>query len=73
MTNIFTSIPASGAIERDWTDKVLTVDIENSLGETYHFEVKPGEKSDKLPSAPSSASPDKKRGNFISAIMPIAV
>jgi len=64
--DIFTSIPAAGAVLRDWTHRTLTVDIENSLGEHYHFEIEPGEKSDKLPPA---SHPDK---IFVQAIMLIA-
>lgn len=36
-----TTKPAPDAIVRDWTDKTLVVDVTNSLGETFHFEVEP--------------------------------
>lgn len=43
--DIFTSTPLPGAVLRDWTHRTLTVDIENSIGETYHFEILPNEKT----------------------------
>jgi hypothetical protein len=51
MTDIFKSIPTKGAIEIDATgpDAVLVLDIENALGETYHFEILNGEKPRRLP------------------------
>lgn len=57
--DIFTSIPAQGAVLRDWTHRTLTVDIENSIGETYHFEIEPGEKSDKIPTRNTMSPADK--------------
>lgn len=65
MSDIFTSTPLPGAVLRDWTHRTLTVDIENSIGETYHFEVKPGESSKELPPASHSEKISVK------AVMPI--
>ena len=45
------SKPAPGAIERDWTQKTLTNSIENSLGETYYFEILPNESLGNIPNA----------------------
>jgi hypothetical protein len=69
--DIFTSQPAAGAVLRDWTHRTLTVDITNSMDEHFHFEIQPGERSDKLPSAQSAARPDDKNGHFLLATMPI--
>lgn len=40
--NIFKSVPAAGAIEIDATgpDDMIILDIENGLGEKFHFEHK---------------------------------
>ena len=65
MSDIFTPTPLPGAVLRDWTHKILTVDIKNSLGEKYHFEVKPGESSKELPPASHSEKIS------VRAIMPI--
>ena len=35
------SLPEVGAVERDWTQETLTVDITNSLDEKFHFEISP--------------------------------
>ena len=58
MSDIFTSTPLPGAVLRDWTHRTLTVDIENSIGETYHFEIEPKEK-DNLPKRSTSAPSDR--------------
>ena len=45
--NWFISVPAQGAIERDWTGETIILDLKNGTGEKFHFEiehVKPGEK-----------------------------
>ncbi len=31
---------------QDWTGTTLTLDLVNSLGEVFHFEIEPGEKDD---------------------------
>lgn len=41
--------PMKGAIVRDWTGQTLTIDVQNALGERYHFEVPPSEKVENLP------------------------
>jgi len=41
--------PMKGAIVRDWTGQVLTVDVQNALGENYHFEIPPSAKVEKMP------------------------
>lgn len=38
------STPEKGAGERDWTNKILVLDLENSIGEKFHFEIEPNEK-----------------------------
>ena len=43
-----------GGVVRDWTKKTLVIDLENSLGKKFHFEIAPGEKDD-LPTRPSSS------------------
>lgn len=57
--------------ENDWTNKTLVLDIVNSLGETYHFEIEPGEKDD-LPTRPS-ARPDNKsdRATLVEIQLPL--
>jgi hypothetical protein len=61
-------------IIRDWTDKVLVLDIVNSLGEQFHFEIAPGEDASKIPSKPSH-DPGKKSTDdsvIVHIILPIA-
>lgn len=65
-TDIFKPTPAQGAVLRDWTHRTLTVDIENSLGEAFHFEIEPGEGLGNLPPASHSDNIATK------VIMPIA-
>lgn len=59
MPDIFQSVPAKGAVIRNWTHSTLTVDIENSIGEKYHFEIAPGEDSSKLPTRNTASPADK--------------
>ena len=44
---------------RDWTHETLVVDVVNSLGETYHFEVEPGADPGSIPSRHSNSTNDK--------------
>lgn len=60
---------SGGGKVRDWTKKTIVIDLENSLGEKFHFEIKPGEK-DNLPARPSS-SPITTGGAVINLIMPL--
>lgn len=39
--DIFKSVPAEGAVVNDWTKAILMVDVKNSAGEKYHFEIPP--------------------------------
>jgi len=43
------SKPAPGAIERDWTDKIIVIDLTNALAEEYHFEIEPDANPDDIP------------------------
>lgn len=60
---------------RDWTNETLVVDLVNSLGEKYHFEIPPGAK-DNLPtratSAPSDRGWNKNTSVYVEAHIPIA-
>lgn len=33
--------PMKGAVIRDWTNQIITVDLVNGIGERFHFEVDP--------------------------------
>jgi hypothetical protein len=39
--DVFKSVPAEGAIERDWTNETITLDLVNGDGENFHFEIPP--------------------------------
>ena len=67
--DIFKSVPQKNAIERDWTNETLTVDIENALGELFHFEIAPGEK-DNL-TGRNTAAPWQDRGPFVLIELPL--
>lgn len=57
---------------RDWTQKILVVDLVNSLGETYHFEIPPYA-VDNLPTRPSDRPASKnKNAVYVKAHIPIA-
>lgn len=58
--DIFVSVALEGAITRDWCDEILTLDLNNSKGERFHWEILPGDK-DKL-STRASAAPGSKEG-----------
>lgn len=67
----FKSVPQEGAIERDWTKGTLVLDIDNSIGEHYHFEIKPNEK-DNLPTRASDAPlSESKNKRVINLHLPI--
>jgi len=53
------STPAPGAIVRDWTQKTLTIDITNAMGEQYHFEILPGENPNNIKNVHAAQSFDK--------------
>ena len=38
---MFKSEPLPGAVERDWTNEVLIVRVENSIGDVFEFSVPP--------------------------------
>jgi len=52
------STPAPGAIERDWTQETLVNDITNAMGETYHFEILPGENPNNIPNVKRAQTHD---------------
>jgi hypothetical protein len=64
-------------IIRDWTNKTITVDLVNSLGEKYHFEIEPNitrKEADSAPTRPTSG-PDEKDNHgarWVQAEFPIA-
>ena len=60
----------SEPIERDWTNETLTLDLTNSLGDMYYFEIEPNE-VDNLPTRASSGL-DKDKGIFVLMLLPIA-
>jgi len=68
--DIFDSKPATGAIVRDWTKKTLTVDLVNSLGENFHFEVLPND-VDKLSTRATDSPADKHGKTFVNVSLPI--
>ena len=73
--DIFKSEPQEGAVVRDWCDETITLDLVNSIGERFHFEIKPGE-VDNLRTAGSSAPSDRNAKNnkhavFIQINLPI--
>jgi hypothetical protein len=74
--DVFKSVPAKGAIVRNWTHATLTVDITNSIGETFHFEIKPGERSDNIPTRNTVSPADKgwkrDKSPYVLIILPIA-
>lgn len=47
--DIFKSTPAKGAIERDWTQATLVLDVTNALGEKFHSEIEPAATLKDLP------------------------
>ena len=61
-------------IIRDWTKETLTVEVVNSLGERYYFEVEPGANPNVVPSRSSNSPADKvKNGTFIKGLFTIPV
>jgi len=58
----------NGQVIRDWTKSTLTMDMVNSMGEVFHFEIEPGEGSSDLPSR-QTASPGQKNFNERSVIV----
>lgn len=64
-------------IVRDWTHETIVVDMVNSLGEKYHFEVEPGidrKEADTFMTRPSDSPgvKDKKGARYVQLVMPIA-
>ena len=68
--DIFNSTPAKGAKVNDWTNQTLTVDIVNSIGENFHFEIKPNEK-DNLTARPTDSPADKHGKVYVDIHLPI--
>ena len=60
-------------IVRDWTDKILVLDITNSLGEQYHFEIEPGEDASKVPTRASSDPGKKNNENSVSVLIQLPI
>lgn len=74
MSDFFTSVPAKGATIRDWTKETLVIDIDNSLGEKFHFEIEPGAK-DNLTTRASDAPgrKDVERATIVNVLIPFPV
>lgn len=71
MTDFFKSVPQKGAIVRDFTKATLVVDVQNSLGEKFHFEIEPNEKDDlpvRVSDAPGGKNP---RATVINMLFPL--
>ncbi len=68
--DIFNSKPVTGAVVRDWTTRTLTVDIVNSIGEKFHFEINPNEK-DTLTARPTDSPADKYGKTYVDIHLPI--
>ena len=62
-------------IIRDWTKSILVLDITNSLGEQYHFEIEPGEDANSVPTRastdPSKLGSRSNDGVFVYITLPI--
>lgn len=43
MSDNFVSTPTKDAKVLDLTEETLVLDVENSLGENFHFEIEPGD------------------------------
>ena len=39
-------------ILRDWTKKTIVIDLQNAMGETYHFEIEPEADASSVPTRP---------------------
>lgn len=55
-------------VVNDWTNKTLTLDIQNSIGELYHFEIEPNASTSGILSR-STDDPDGK--NILHIHLPI--
>lgn len=40
-------------ILRDWTKMILVTDLQNAMGETYHFEIEPETDANSIPTRPA--------------------
>lgn len=38
----------------DWTKKLLVIDLQNAMGETYHFEIEPEADASSIPTRPAN-------------------
>lgn len=66
----FVAKPAPGAVERDLTQATLVLDETNSMNETFHWEVHPGESAEHIQTRASS-HPDTKSASpvFVKMIL----
>lgn len=67
---MFVSIPQDDAVTRDWTRQTLVLDVKNTLGEMFHFEIQPGEK-DNLPTRATDSLADKHGHVYVNMLLPI--
>lgn len=58
-------------ILNDWTNCTLVLDLTNSLGEDYHFEIEPEADASSIPSRPTSSPGDKNQDVILNMYMPL--
>lgn len=69
----FTSVPAKGAIMRDWPGGTIVLDLKNGIGENFHFEIEHVRPSDKVNLPPKSGDTSFGGKCQLDVILPIAV
>jgi len=50
----------------DWTKKIIVLDLQNSIGELYHFEIEPDADANSVPTRPANDD------TVLNIFMPIA-
>lgn len=58
-------------ILNNWTNCILVLDLTNSLGEQYHFEIEPEADASLIPSRPTSGPGDKNQDVVLNITIPL--
>lgn len=68
---MFNSVPQENAIENDWTKKTIVLDIQNSIGENFYFEIEPNEKDNLATRASDAPLSGNKNARIVNITLPI--
>lgn len=64
-------MPNKKPVTRDWTKETLVIEMENSYGEKFHFEIQPDDKTKTIVRKTDSPDTTKKETRILTLTIPL--